>query len=79
MGLVNIPVIFIFYYVIYPSWIMAIGYYLTIGLTGLAAYKLLAHYKNFVIKGKVNKTDLTGILKKREQLAETISNVVPEL
>ena len=58
---------------------MAIGYYMTIGLTGLAAYKLIAHYKKFVIKGKINKTDLTGILKKRKQLEEAILETVPEI
>lgn len=79
IGVINIPIIFLFYYLVFPSWLLAIGYYFTIGLTGLAAYKLKAYFKTFMIKGKVNKTDLKGILKKRSQLEESISKVVPEI
>jgi len=77
IGIINIPVIFLFYYFIFPSWLLAIFYYLTIGLTGLAAYMLVRNLKTFTIKGKVNKTDLSGILKKREALEAAIKDMVP--
>lgn len=79
MGIINIPAIFIFYYLIYPSWLMAFAYYTTIGLTGLAAYILTKNVKLFVAKGKVNKTDLTGILKKRDDLEQAIIETTPNI
>jgi len=77
LGIINIPAIFIFYYFVFPSWILAIAYYFSIGLTGLAAYKLVQNYKAFVIKGKVNKVDLTEVLQQREMLEKIIQETVP--
>ena len=79
MGIINIPAIFIFYYLIYPSWLMAFAYYISIGLTGLAAYTLMKNVKGFMTKGKVNKIDLTGILKKRDALEQAINETIPNL
>jgi hypothetical protein len=77
LGIINIPIMFIFYYFIFPSWVLAITYYLSIGITGLAAYKLVQNYKTFVIKGKVNKVDLTEIFQQREALEKVIQETVP--
>ena len=77
MGVINIPVIFIFYYLIFSSWILALAYYMSIGLTGLAAYLLVKNFKIFIIKGRVNKTDLTEIIQHRENLEKVIQETVP--
>ena len=79
LGIINIPVIFIFYYFVFPSWIAAFIYYTTIGMTGLAAYLLVKKFKIYKTKGVINKTDLTGILKKREALETAINATVPNI
>jgi hypothetical protein len=77
IGLLNIPVIFIFYYFIFPSWMLAIAYYFSIGLTGLAAYKCMQSYKIVVTKGKINKVDLTEVIQQREALEKVIQEIIP--
>lgn len=77
MGIINIPVIFLFYYFIYPSYWMAIVYYALIGLFGLAAYEWWRNYIRFREKGIVKKSDFSKILLKRKELLEKIHNEIP--
>jgi len=73
----NIPFIFMFYYFIYPSWLLAIAYFFTIGLTGLAAYMWFKYLKEFKIKALINKMDLSKLFKKRDELEAKINKCVP--
>ncbi len=77
-GLLNIPFIFIFYHLVYPSWWLAIGYYFATGLFGLAAYVWMLNLKDFKMKGFINNTDLSKFFKKREDLMKEIRAVIPE-
>lgn len=77
IGLLNIPIIFLFYHLIYPSYLLAIGYYILIGLFGLAAYEWFIFFKQFKEKGVVAKTDLTKFLSKRKELINSIHEKVP--
>lgn len=79
IGLLNIPYIFLFYYFVYPSWWLAIGYYATIGLTGLAAYQWFSNFKSLKAKGIVAKTDISKIIKKRDELENRIAEIVPDI
>lgn len=72
MGLLNIPYIFIFYYFVFPSWWIAILYYLATGIFGLAAYMWFRNFTRFKTKGVVKNTDLSKIIEKRKDLNECI-------
>ncbi|XOV66918.1 MAG: 1-acyl-sn-glycerol-3-phosphate acyltransferase [Fluviicola sp.] len=77
MGLINLPVIWLFYYFVYPSWWLAIAYYLSIGLFGLAAYMWFRYLKYFKTKGAINKTKMDAFIKKRQDLVERLNQVLP--
>jgi hypothetical protein len=77
MGLINLPVIWLFYYFVYPSWWLAIAYYLSIGLFGLAAYMWFRYLKYFKTKGAINKTKMDAFIKKRQDLVERLNKVLP--
>lgn len=77
IAIFNIPFIFVFYYFIYPSWWLAIAYFFTIGLTGLAAYMWIHNLRTFKIKGVLLKTDTSKFRQKREALIERMKQVVP--
>ncbi len=77
IGLINIPFIFVFYHLIYPSYWLALVYYCLIGLFGLATYKW---FKAFVIhkeKRALSKVDLSKFLERRKMLVENIYNEIP--
>ncbi len=78
MGLLNLPIIWVFYYCVYPSWWAAIGYYFAIGLFGIAAYEWFLKLKDFKKKGVVQKTDISKFVAKREDLISQIQDVVPK-
>lgn len=78
IAILNIPLMFVFYYTIYPSAWLWIGYFFSIGLTGLAAYMWMVHFKAFKTKGVINKMDLSKILAKRDALEAEIKTIVPE-
>lgn len=78
MGLINIPVIFLFYHLIFPSYWLGFVYYSLIGLFGLSAYTWMKNYIQFKEKGIVSKTDLSGILAKRKDLIDEIQQLIPE-
>lgn len=78
MGLINIPVIFLFYHFVYPSWWVAFLYYWCIGLFGLAAYMWVLDFKDFKAKGMINKTDLSKIISKREAIKVQLNGFLPQ-
>ncbi len=77
MGLINIPVIFLFYKFVYPSYWLAFAYYVCIGLFGLAAYMWFRNLKSFKIKGAMKKVDIAKFWAKRAELAEKIKQLIP--
>ena len=74
---INIPSIFAFYYLVYPSWWLAFAYFLSISLTGFAAYMWMRSWQSFQRKGALINTDLASILNKREALEIEINRLVP--
>lgn len=77
LGVVNLPFIWLIYYLIYPSWLLAIGYYIAIGLFGLAAYMWLQNFTSFKTKGVVSKTNLEDIIEKRKALVDRLETTLP--
>lgn len=77
IGFLNIPVIFLFYNLIYPSYWLGILYYLMIGLFGLAAYVWFKNFVQYKEKGVVAKADLSKFISKRKELIEMIHSFVP--
>jgi hypothetical protein len=77
MGLFNIPFIFLFYKFIYPSYILAFLYYVSIGLFGLSAYMWFRNYKSYKIKCKMKKMNLNKIWNKRLELYSKIKKLIP--
>lgn len=78
MGLVNIPFIWVFYHLVYPSWWLAFAYYAAIGLFGLAAYMWFRNLKYFKTKGAIQKANLDSFIKKRAQLVARLEEVLPD-
>ncbi|MBI1837719.1 MAG: 1-acyl-sn-glycerol-3-phosphate acyltransferase [Flavobacteriia bacterium] len=78
-GILNIPAIFIFYHVIYPSYWLGFTYYLCVApFFSLIAYKYMLNYQTFKRKGIVGKMDLTKIISKRSELIVRIHELVEE-
>ena len=77
MGLINIPIPFLFFNFVYPSYLLGFLYYVLIGLFGLAAYKWWKNFLQFREKGVVMKTDVTKIVAKRNALLEQIEATIP--
>lgn len=77
IALFNIPTLFLFYYLIYPSWWLSVAYFFTIGLTGLAAYMWMKNLRNYKIKGAIKKMDTSKFSKKRAELLEKIHAAIP--
>ena len=77
-GLINMPLIWIIYYFIYPSWWIAIGYYAAIGLFGLAAYMFVLNLKDFKKKGILKNTDISKFVSKRETLISNLKDIIPK-
>lgn len=78
IAIANIPLIFVFYYLIYPSWWLWIGYFFSIGLTGLAAYMWMVNFKRYKRKGIIAKTDTSKLMEKRKALEEKMNAIIPE-
>lgn len=77
IGIINIPVIFLFYHLIYPSYWLGFVYYGAIGLFGLAAYMWFRNFVRFKEKGIVKKANLSKIVEMRTQLLVKIKELVP--
>lgn len=74
-GLINIPVIFLFYHFVYPNWILAFAYYFFIGVYGGIAYVWFINLKTYKTKGAIKKADLSKFIKKRDDLESRIIEV----
>ena len=77
LGLINIPVIFLFEAFVYPSYWLGFAYYVLIGLFGLAAYMWFINFKRFKEKGHVSKLDLSKFIAKRNELLKKIKTQIP--
>jgi len=77
IAIANIPLIFVFYYYIYPSWWLWIGYFFSIGLTGLAAYMWMINFKRYKTKGIIRKMDTSKLIEKRKALEAKIDSLIP--
>lgn len=77
IGLVNIPVIFLFYHYVYPSYWLGFLYYASIGLLGLSAYMWVHYLKEFKKKGVIRKTDISKFIKKREEIVQQLQKAIP--
>jgi 1-acyl-sn-glycerol-3-phosphate acyltransferase len=77
IGLLNIPVIFVIYAFVYPSYLIAIGYYLLIGFFGLAAYMWFRHLKRFQQKDIAQQKDLTDWVARRAALIKEVQTEIP--
>lgn len=74
IGLLNIPVIFIF-----PSKWIGISYYITIGLTGLLSYIWFTHLKTLLRKRRVNIELFASELKIRKDLLNELQALNHEI
>ena len=77
MGLINIPVIFLFYWFVYPSYWLGFLYYFLIGLFGLAAYMWMRNFKSYKTKGEMKKMDISKFWKRRNELLKRIEAEIP--
>jgi 1-acyl-sn-glycerol-3-phosphate acyltransferase len=77
MGILNIPVIFLFHAFIFPSYLLSFAYYLCIGLFGLAAYMWIRNLKRFKAKGHAQHVDLKKWEKQRAELLSEIQSQIP--
>ncbi len=77
IAIFNIPFLFIIYYFIYPSWLLVLAYFFSIGLTGLAAYTWMTTYRTYKKKGKLIKQDLGKLITERKALEQEIHRVIP--
>ncbi|MCB0478746.1 MAG: hypothetical protein KDC84_11305 [Crocinitomicaceae bacterium] len=79
IGLFNIPYIFLFYHLVYPSYWLGVIYYFTVpAITGLIAYNWFNRLKILIEKNKIKKAkiDLGKFVKKEEELEEKIGQVL---
>lgn len=77
MGIINIPVIFLFYWFVYPSYWLGFLYYALIGLYGLAAYMWMRSFKSYKAKGEMKKMDISKFWKRRNELLKRIEAEIP--
>jgi 1-acyl-sn-glycerol-3-phosphate acyltransferase len=77
MGLVNIPVIFLFHNCIYPSYLLGFLYYTLIGLFFLAGYTSKTTWINLKRKKKINEANLSELAEERKSLLAEIEESIP--
>lgn len=77
MGLINIPFIFLFYWLVYPSYWLGFLYYFLIGLFGLAAYMWMRNFKSYKTKKEMKKMDVSKFWKRRNELLKRIEAEIP--
>jgi len=73
MGLVNIPILFLF-----PSFWLGLLYYLLIGLLGLAAYKWYNTLKFMLKKSKIDSLKFNELSNSRKKILTEIQGILPE-
>jgi len=76
MGLINIPVIFLFYHYLYPSYILGFIYYALIGFFFLAAYISKMSWTDLKRKKKINDLQLKELAQERVALLNEIEKVI---
>jgi hypothetical protein len=77
MGLINIPFIFIFYYVVFPSYWLGFLYYALIGIFGVSAYQWFNNLESLRVKKAMNKKQIDQFWAKRQQLLKEINSIIP--
>ncbi len=77
IGLLNIPVIFLFHAFICPSYLLGILYYLLIGLFGLAAYMWFRYLKRYKAKSRAKQMNLQTWVQQRSELLTEIHDQIP--
>lgn len=77
MGLLNLPFIWLFHAFVYEDWALAIIYYLSIGLFGLAAYNWVKAIKLFISKRKTQYSNIQDLISKRKELKKRIKELIP--
>ncbi len=77
IGLLNIPVIFLFHAYIFPSYWLGFVYYLSIGLFGLAAYTWFRELNSYRQKTNAKKVNLPELVQKRMHLLKEIHRIIP--
>lgn len=77
IGFLNLPVFYLFYKFVYPSYWLALAYYLAIGLFGLATYMWFRNLKSYRIKGKMKKVNINKYWQLRTNLSDKIKKIIP--
>jgi len=76
IGLANTQVIFLFYNYIYPSYFLAILYYLSIGWLGLCAYLWFKKLQTLKLKRKISQQNIDSYWNKRTILEKEIERLI---
>jgi hypothetical protein len=78
IGLFNLIFVFLGYYLIYPSWLIWIGYLFTVSpLTGMIAYGYFNRMDDFKKYNLAVKKDLSEITMRRDDLLRRIDQTIP--
>jgi hypothetical protein len=77
IGVVNIPLIFLFDDFFNLSIWWGLLYYLFIGLFGLGFYLSMTLFKDLIRSSKLKKENLDDLITKRIQLVQVIEKIVP--
>ena len=78
IAIFNIPSTILFHsYISINGW-MTFVYFLSIGITGLAAYTWMISRNKYIEKGKVNQKDMQSIFNKRESIIDELHQFLPE-
>lgn len=72
MGLINIPIVFLFHQLIYPNWWLALLYYALIGLFFLAMILFNGQWDTWKRKKKIKAEELAAFAQQRQNLREII-------
>jgi 1-acyl-sn-glycerol-3-phosphate acyltransferase len=77
MGLINIPVIFLFHHFVYPSYLLGFLYYSCIGLFFLAAYTSKMTWSDLKRKKEINLNKVSELAEERKRLLKEIKDSIP--
>lgn len=78
IAIFNIPSTILFHkYMAINGW-MTFVYFMSIGITGLAAYSWMTYRKQFIDKGMINKKDLSNISEKRKETVQSLHQFLPK-
>lgn len=78
IGVFNLIFVFLGYYLIYPSWLIWIGYLFTVSpLTGIIAYGYFNRMDDYKKYNLAVKKDLSEITMKRDDLLQRIDQIIP--